>query len=73
MLSECALAADGAPLIGPHGELIWMCAPRWHCDAVFSALIGGNGVYAVLPPARGTCGRILLARQPDLTQPAGDH
>jgi hypothetical protein len=26
-----------------------MCAPQWHSDAVFSALIGGHGAYAVTP------------------------
>jgi hypothetical protein len=51
VLREYALVADGerGGLIGPHGELTWMCAPRWDSDAVFSALIGGSGVYAVTP------------------------
>jgi alpha,alpha-trehalase len=51
VLREYALVADGerGALIGPHGELVWMCAPRWHSDAVFSALIGGHGAYAVTP------------------------
>ena len=51
VLREYALVADGerGGLIGPHGELAWMCAPRWDCDAVFSELIGGGGVYAVTP------------------------
>jgi hypothetical protein len=51
VLREYALVADGerGGLIGPHGELTWMCAPRWDSDAVFSALVGGHGVYAVTP------------------------
>ena len=51
VLREYALLADGerGALIGPHGEITWMCAPRWDSDAVFSALIGGGGVYAVTP------------------------
>jgi GH15 family glucan-1,4-alpha-glucosidase len=51
VLREYALVADGerGGLIGPHGELTWMCAPRWDSDAVFSAMIGGSGVYAVTP------------------------
>jgi alpha,alpha-trehalase len=51
VLREYALVADGerGGLIGPHGELTWMCAPRWDSGAVFSALIGGGGVYAVTP------------------------
>ena len=50
-LREYALVADGerGGLIGPHGDLVWMCAPRWDSDAVFSALIGGGGAYAVTP------------------------
>ena len=51
VLREYALVADGerGGLIGPHGELTWMCAPRWDSDAVFSDLIGGRGMYAVTP------------------------
>ena len=51
VLREYALVADGerGGLIGPHGELTWMCAPRWDSGAVFSALIGGSGMYAVTP------------------------
>ena len=51
VLREYALVADGARggLIGPHGDLTWMCAPRWDFDAVFSALIGGAGIYAITP------------------------
>jgi alpha,alpha-trehalase len=51
VLREYAMVADGerGGLIGPHGDLVWMCAPRWDSDAVFSALIGGGGAYAVTP------------------------
>ncbi len=51
VLREYALLADGerGALVGPRGDIAWMCAPRWHSDAVFSALIGGNGCYAVTP------------------------
>jgi GH15 family glucan-1,4-alpha-glucosidase len=53
-LREHALIADGerGALCGPHGDLVWMCAPRWHDDAVFAKLIGGEGVYAVTPRDR---------------------
>ena len=53
-LREYALIADGerGALCGPHGDLVWMCAPRWHDDAVFAKLIGGEGVYAVTPRDR---------------------
>jgi hypothetical protein len=51
VLREYALLADGerGALVGPRGDIAWMCAPRWHSDAVFSTLIGGSGCYAVTP------------------------
>lgn len=54
-LRQYALIADGerGALCGPHGEIVWLCAPQWHDDAVFSTLIGGAGAYAVTP--RGRC------------------
>ena len=54
VLREYALLADGerGALIGPRGDIVWMCAPRWDSDAVFSSLIGGEGTYAVTPVGR---------------------
>jgi len=54
VLREYTLIADGerGALIGPRGDIVWMCAPRWHSDAVFAALIGGDGAYAVTPEDR---------------------
>jgi GH15 family glucan-1,4-alpha-glucosidase len=51
VLREYAFAADGERglLVGPRGEIAWMCAPRWDSDAVFSTLVGGAGIYAVTP------------------------
>jgi len=51
VLREYALIADGerGALIGPRGDIAWLCAPSWHSDAVFSTLIGGGGQYAVTP------------------------
>ena len=51
VLRDYALIADGerGALVSPRGDIVWMCAPRWDCDAVFSTLIGGEGVYAVTP------------------------
>ncbi|BBY00659.1 glycoside hydrolase family 15 protein [Mycobacterium seoulense] len=51
VLREYALLADGerGALIGPQGDVAWMCAPRWDSDGVFSNLIGGGGIYAITP------------------------
>jgi alpha,alpha-trehalase len=51
VLRDYALIADGerGAVVSPRGDIVWLCAPRWDCDAVFSALIGGEGVYAVTP------------------------
>ena len=50
-LREYALLADGerGVVVGPRGELAWMCAPRWHDPAVLATMIGGRGVFAVTP------------------------
>ncbi|HEX3737026.1 MAG TPA: glycoside hydrolase family 15 protein [Solirubrobacterales bacterium] len=55
-LRDYALLADGerGVLVGPRGDFAWMCFPRWHDDAVFSALIGGRACYALSP-----CGRFV--------------
>ena len=54
VLREYALLADGerGALIGPRGDIAWMCAPRWDSDAVFSSLVGGAGTYAITPVGR---------------------
>lgn len=51
VLREYALLADGerGALVGPRGDIAWMCAPRWDSEGVFSSLIGGEGTYAVSP------------------------
>ena len=58
VLRDYALLADGerGALIGPQGDLAWLCVPRWDSDAVFSILIGGAGCYAVTPKGRYTWG-----------------
>jgi hypothetical protein len=50
-LRQYALLADGerGALIGPRGDVAFLCVPRWHDDAVFASLIGGSGHYAVTP------------------------
>jgi len=51
VLRDYALLADGERgiLVGPRGEHAWLCAPVWDSEAVFGALIGGGGLYAVTP------------------------
>jgi hypothetical protein len=55
VLRDYAFIADGerGALIGPEGDVAWMCFPRWDSDGLFSELIGGGGTYAVRP--RGRC------------------
>jgi alpha,alpha-trehalase len=55
VLRDYAFIADGerGALIGPEGDIAWMCFPRWHSDGIFSKLIGGGGTYSVRP--RGRC------------------
>ena len=50
-LRDYALLADGerGVVIGPHGEMVWMCFPTWDSPSVFSALLGGDGHYQVTP------------------------
>ncbi|HEY5230043.1 MAG TPA: trehalase-like domain-containing protein, partial [Galbitalea sp.] len=50
-LQQYALLADGerAAAVGPRGDIVWMCAPRFDSGSIFSALIGGQGVYSVSP------------------------
>jgi len=50
-LREYAVVADGerGALIGPDGDLVWMCFPYWDSPAVFSGLVGGRGRYDARP------------------------
>jgi alpha,alpha-trehalase len=54
VLREYALLADGerGAVVGPRGDIVWLCAPRWDSDAVFTSLIGGRGEYTVTPAGR---------------------
>ncbi|MDQ6783185.1 MAG: glycoside hydrolase family 15 protein [Actinomycetota bacterium] len=58
VLGSYGFIGDGerGALIGPAGDIAWMCAPRWDSDAVFASLIGGDSVYAVTPTERFTWG-----------------
>jgi len=54
VLREYALIADGerGALIGPRGEVAWLCAPHWDSPAVLSSLLGGRSHYQVAPLGR---------------------
>ncbi|GLX49632.1 glycoside hydrolase [Streptomyces hygroscopicus subsp. hygroscopicus] len=54
VLREYGVLADGerGAVVDPEGRIVWLCAPRWHSDAVFSALIGGGGYFGVEPVDR---------------------
>ncbi len=51
VLREYALIADGVRggLVGPRGDVVWLCVPRWDSAAVLSSLLGGPGSYTVTP------------------------
>ncbi|MEO7752274.1 MAG: glycoside hydrolase family 15 protein [Terracoccus sp.] len=51
VLREYAFLADGhrGALIGPRGDVAWLCTPRWDSPAVLASLVGGRGSYAVTP------------------------
>ena len=53
-LREYSLLADGerGVLVGPRGEMAWMCFPAWDSPSVFSSLLGGPGCYQVIPSDR---------------------
>ncbi|MEZ0491284.1 glycoside hydrolase family 15 protein [Kineococcus sp. TBRC 1896] len=57
-LREYALLADGerGALVGPHGDVAWLCAPRFEDPAVLSALLGGRSRYRLAPLARSVWG-----------------
>lgn len=54
VLREYALIADGerGALVGPRGEVAWLCAPHWDSPAVLSSLLGGRSHYQVAPLGR---------------------
>ncbi|QFY10112.1 glycoside hydrolase family 15 protein [Nonomuraea phyllanthi] len=51
VLRDYAFLGDGerGAVLSPRGEVVWLCAPRWDSDPVFSALVGGPGEYVVCP------------------------
>ncbi|SDZ20540.1 Glucoamylase (glucan-1,4-alpha-glucosidase), GH15 family [Micromonospora pattaloongensis] len=51
VLRDYALLADGyrGALVGPAGDVGWLCAPGWSDPAVFGALLGAPGGFLVAP------------------------
>jgi len=51
VVREYAVVADGerGALIGPEGDVAWMCFPSWESPAALSGLVGGPGGYTVQP------------------------
>jgi GH15 family glucan-1,4-alpha-glucosidase len=58
VLREYALLADGyrGAILGPGGEIVWLCFPVWHDPAVFASLIGSEGFFTVGPSEPFTWG-----------------
>ena len=58
VLREFALLADGerGAIVGPHGDIAWLCVPRWDSPSLFATLIGGTGSYLVTPTERHVWG-----------------
>jgi GH15 family glucan-1,4-alpha-glucosidase len=54
VLREYALIADGerGALVGPRGDISWLCFPGWADPAVMTSLLGGGGSYSVTPEGR---------------------
>jgi hypothetical protein len=54
VLREYAVLADGerGAVVGPRGDVAWLCAPRWDSPAVFASLMGAPGRYTITPIER---------------------
>ena len=58
VLRDYAMLADGERgiILGPAGDVAWMCFPQWDSPACFASLAGGRGTFAVAPKERYTWG-----------------
>jgi GH15 family glucan-1,4-alpha-glucosidase len=58
VLRDYALLADGERgiILGPGGDVAWMCFPRWDSPACFASMAGGRGTFAIAPRERYTWG-----------------
>ena len=48
-LRDYAFLGDGyrGAIIGPRGDVSWLCAPTWDSPAVLANLVGGRGYYLI--------------------------
>ncbi len=51
VLRQYAVIADGyrGGLIGPRGDIAWLCFPTWESPTIFDTLLGGTATYDVHP------------------------
>lgn len=51
VLREYSVIADGVRggVIGPRGDLAWLCFPSWESPTIFDSLAGGTAAYDVHP------------------------
>ncbi len=63
VLREYALLADGERgiLVGPHGDFVWMCFPRWDSEGLFSSLSADRARTRSRPP-NATSGAATTSR-----------
>src|SRR3984957_14883701 len=57
-LRDYAFVADGnrGALIGPSGDIAWMCFPGWSDPAVFAGLLDSGGAFRIVPDDRFVTG-----------------
>ncbi len=72
-LREYSVIADGfrGGVIGPRGDLAWLCFPTWESPSVFDTLVGGNADLRRPSPQNHCLGRLLRGRHSDLAGPMG--
>ena len=58
-------------LVGPRGDIAWMCFPRWDSGALFVRPDRRLRRLRGDPPRRATCGAATTSRRADLAQPLG--
>ena len=72
-LRDYSLIADGrrGAIIGPRGDIAWLCFPRWDSPSVFDTLLGGSAAYNLHPEEPYVWGGYYEDRNLDLAGPLG--